>query len=172
LAGFVHWWSSPRERIAVRLPVTKPPGVLAGGARFEPPRACCAEDDAHSPPAEKTCSKPGSFFLSRGGSFLASARASWKRVGEMGGPKALPTALGAGARGVAGQRESGILRECLGSDVGFGFITRWTPQNRPPRRRPETGEYLPRGLVASSWRKLEWTLVRQLRGPYLRTCAG
>lgn len=45
MAGFVHWWSSPRERIAVRLPVTKPPGVLAGGARFEPPRACGAEDD-------------------------------------------------------------------------------------------------------------------------------
>jgi len=74
LAWFVRWWSSPRQRIAVRLPVTKPPGVLAGGARFEPPRACGAEDDAHSPPAEKTCSKPGSFFLSRGGSFLASAR--------------------------------------------------------------------------------------------------
>ena len=56
------------------------------------------------------------------------------------------------------------------------FVPRWTLQNRPfvdgakpaisGRPRP-VNVY----LVASSWRKSEWTLVRQLRGPHRRTCA-
>lgn len=42
--------------------------------------------------------------------------------------------------------------------------------------RPKTGHFQAAEtseiyLVASSWRKSEWTLVRQLRGPHLRTCA-
>jgi len=74
-----------------------------------------------------TCAKCGG-QKEKGGS-------SRKRVGEIGGPKALPTALGAGARGVAGSRESGILRACLCADVGFGFITRTASRDfdRTPR---------------------------------------
>ena len=54
---------------------------------------------------------------------------------------------------------------------------RWTAQNRPliDRSKPatiwraaETSEFY---FVASSVRKSVWTLVRQLRGPHLSTCA-
>ena len=42
----------------------------------------------------------------------------------------------------------------------------WTSQNRPLRGvRDRVKVY----LVASSWRKSGWTLVRQLRGPHLST---
>ena len=45
-------------------------------------------------------------------------------MGESEGPKGLLAAVGAGARGVSGSRESGILRECLQGDDGFSSITR------------------------------------------------
>ena len=43
----------------------------------------------------------------------------------------------------------------------------WTDQNRP-LRATETGEFY---FERSSTRKSAWTLVRQLRGPHLSTCA-
>jgi hypothetical protein len=54
---------------------------------------------------------------------------------------------------------------------------RWTAQNRPliDTSKPATTAWQPRPMkfyfVASSVRKSVWTLVRQLRGPHLSTCA-
>jgi hypothetical protein len=58
-----------------------------------------------------------------------------------------------------------------------GLSPRWTGQNRQfvdrakpaiVRRLTETGEFY---RVASSVRKSVWTLVRQLRGPHVKTWA-
>ena len=64
-----------------------------------------------------------------------------------------------------------------GEDLGEEEdVPRWTSENRQfvDRAKPafspaaETSEFY---FVASSVRKSVWTLVRQLRGPHLSTCA-
>ena len=50
----------------------------------------------------------------------------------------------------------------------FLFTNPDSSDNPATTGRVETGEVY---RVASSGRKSEWSLVRQLRGPHLRTCA-
>ena len=62
-------------------------------------------------------------------------------------------------------------------DQGQSHYPRWTAQNPPliDTSKPAISDGRPRPVefyfVASSGRKSVWTLVRQLRGPHLRTCA-
>jgi hypothetical protein len=96
---------------------------------------------------------------------------SRKSVGEFGGPKVLPSALGAGEKGVAGSRESGILRACLCAAAGFGFSTRTASGDfdRTPRRTecsvtamPESWSFI--GAQENGVRQL-WPLAPGLLRP-------
>ena len=98
-------------------------------------------------------------------------------MGESEGPKGLPAAVGAGARGVAGARESGILRECLQGDVGFSSITRTASRDfgRTPRCR-ESSVTAMRGswffIGAQKNRVPVWSPVPELLRPEVQAGAG
>lgn len=71
----------------------------------------------------------------------------------------------------------GMTHTTTKQNGGAVLNPRWTAQNPPlidtsnPAicgRRPRPCEFY---FAASSGRKSVWTLVRQLRGPHLRTCA-
>jgi hypothetical protein len=68
--------------------------------------------------------------------------------------------------GYTATRFLGMVVERLGGRLKTGNLS--TGQNRQLSPAAETSEFY---FAASSVRKSAWTLVRQLRGPHLSTCA-
>src|SRR6266540_1970086 len=116
-------------------------------------------------------------LLERHQPWIYNIGSSRNRVGESEDPKGLPAAVGAGAMGVAGSREPGILRECLEGDVGFSSITRTASRDfgRTPRCRDSSVTAM-RGswsfIGAQKNRVRVWSPVSEVLRPEAQAGAG